>query len=144
MPLLTSADCGTLGKVLLSLSDEDFGKLVSGKTQAQRLFMSGKLKIKGDVMKVSDRATEILLACKSIHIELTGFAGNKNGARIEESSNKSQIVDRLRNENRGPEDIMILGLIPQPHNNRLSNLAVSFPDLRCNCCCTESHFQSSP
>jgi len=39
--------------VTLSLSDEDFGKLVSGKTQAQRLFMSGKLKIKGDVMKVS-------------------------------------------------------------------------------------------
>lgn len=38
--------------VTLSLSDEDFGKLVSGKTQAQRLFMSGKLKIKGDVMKV--------------------------------------------------------------------------------------------
>ena len=36
----------------LSLSDEDFGKLVSGKTQAQRLFMSGKLKVKGDVMKV--------------------------------------------------------------------------------------------
>ena len=39
--------------VTLSLSDEDFGKLVGGKTQAQRLFMSGKLKIKGDVMKVS-------------------------------------------------------------------------------------------
>ena len=38
--------------VTLSLSDEDFGKLVSGKTQAQRLFMSGKLKVKGDVMKV--------------------------------------------------------------------------------------------
>lgn len=37
--------------VTLSLSDEDFAKLVSGKTQAQRLFMSGKLKIKGDVMK---------------------------------------------------------------------------------------------
>ena len=37
----------------LSLSDEDFGKMVSGKTQAQRLFMSGKLKIKGDVMKAS-------------------------------------------------------------------------------------------
>ena len=36
----------------LSLSDEDFGKLVAGKTQAQRLFMSGKLKIKGNVMKV--------------------------------------------------------------------------------------------
>ena len=38
----------------LSLSDEDFAKLVSGKTQAQRLFMSGKLKVKGDVMKVSN------------------------------------------------------------------------------------------
>ena len=36
----------------LSLSDDDFAKLASGKTQAQRLFMSGKLKIKGDVMKV--------------------------------------------------------------------------------------------
>lgn len=38
--------------VTLSLSDDDFAKLVSGQTQAQRLFMSGKLKIKGDVMKV--------------------------------------------------------------------------------------------
>ncbi len=41
-----------MNAVTLSLSDEDFGKLVNGKTQAQRLFMSGKLKIKGDVMKV--------------------------------------------------------------------------------------------
>jgi putative sterol carrier protein len=39
--------------VALSLSDEDFGKLVGGKTQAQRLFMSGKLKVKGDVMKAT-------------------------------------------------------------------------------------------
>lgn len=39
--------------VTLSLSDEDFDKLVSGKTQAQRLFMSGKLKIKGDVMRAT-------------------------------------------------------------------------------------------
>ena len=38
--------------VTLSLSEEDFGKLVAGKTQAQRLFMAGKLKVKGDVMKV--------------------------------------------------------------------------------------------
>ena len=36
----------------LSLSDDDFGKLAAGKTQAQRLFMAGKLKIKGDIMKV--------------------------------------------------------------------------------------------
>ena len=39
--------------VTLSLSDEDFGKLTSGKTQAQRLFMAGKLKIAGDVMKAT-------------------------------------------------------------------------------------------
>ena len=39
--------------VSLALTDDDFGKMVAGKTQAQRLFMSGKLKIKGDVMKVS-------------------------------------------------------------------------------------------
>ena len=37
----------------LELSDEDFGNLVSGKGNAQRLFMSGKLKIKGDMMKAT-------------------------------------------------------------------------------------------
>ena len=47
----SDADCRVT--VTLSLSDEDFGKLVAGKTQAQRLFMSGKLKIKGDVMKAT-------------------------------------------------------------------------------------------
>ncbi|KAI9725887.1 MAG: hypothetical protein M1834_009475 [Cirrosporium novae-zelandiae] len=55
---------GTVGKgavpegadkadVNLILSDEDFGKLVKGKANAQRLFMGGKLKIKGDVMKAT-------------------------------------------------------------------------------------------
>ncbi|KAK8089903.1 hypothetical protein PG997_004864 [Apiospora hydei] len=39
--------------VTLMLSDEDFGKLVTGQGNAQRLFMSGKLKIKGDVMKAT-------------------------------------------------------------------------------------------
>jgi putative sterol carrier protein len=37
--------------VTLSLSDDDFGKLVSGKANAQKLFMSGKLKIKGKMPK---------------------------------------------------------------------------------------------
>ena len=37
----------------LSLSDADFQSLVTGKANAQRLFMSGKLKIKGDVMKAT-------------------------------------------------------------------------------------------
>jgi putative sterol carrier protein len=39
--------------VTLTLSDADFGNLVTGKANAQRLFMSGKLKIKGDVMKAT-------------------------------------------------------------------------------------------
>jgi uncharacterized protein YqgC (DUF456 family) len=42
-----------LRAVTLSLSDADFGNLVQGKGNAQRLFMSGKLKIKGDVMKAT-------------------------------------------------------------------------------------------
>lgn len=47
------APSGKKADVTLSLSDDDFAKLVSGQTQAQRLFMSGKLKIKGDVMKAT-------------------------------------------------------------------------------------------
>ncbi|CAK7273954.1 hypothetical protein SEPCBS119000_005922 [Sporothrix epigloea] len=39
--------------VELQLSDENFGKLVMGKAKAQGLFMSGKLKIKGNVMKAA-------------------------------------------------------------------------------------------
>ncbi|KAG5994341.1 hypothetical protein E4U52_001243 [Claviceps spartinae] len=44
-----------LGKptVTLSLSEEDFGKLVDGSANPQRLFMSGKLKVKGDIMKAT-------------------------------------------------------------------------------------------
>lgn len=37
--------------VILSLSDENFGKLVSGSGKAQQMFMSGKLKVKGNIMK---------------------------------------------------------------------------------------------
>ncbi|KAL8907797.1 MAG: hypothetical protein Q9207_001200 [Kuettlingeria erythrocarpa] len=44
---------GKKADVTLQLSDEEFGKMVAGKTQAQRLFMSGKLKVKGDVMKAT-------------------------------------------------------------------------------------------
>lgn len=45
---------GVDGKVVtLLLSDVDFAKLVSGKANAQKLFMSGKLKVKGDVMRAT-------------------------------------------------------------------------------------------
>ncbi|RMZ87815.1 hypothetical protein DV736_g4954, partial [Chaetothyriales sp. CBS 134916] len=47
------APSGKKADVTLSLSDENFANLVSGKANAQQLFMSGKLKIKGNVMKAS-------------------------------------------------------------------------------------------
>ncbi|EEP80533.1 fatty acid-binding protein [Uncinocarpus reesii 1704] len=42
---------GEKSDVTLLLSDSDFGGLVSGSSNAQRLFMGGKLKIRGNVMK---------------------------------------------------------------------------------------------
>lgn len=55
--------------VTLSLSDEDFGKLVSGKANAQRLFMGGKLKVKGDVMKAT-KLTPILAKAQTVKAKL--------------------------------------------------------------------------
>lgn len=39
--------------VTLVLNDSEFQKLVAGKANAQNLFMSGKLKIKGDMMRAT-------------------------------------------------------------------------------------------
>jgi putative sterol carrier protein len=39
--------------VTLNLTDATFADLVAGKANAQKLFMSGKLKVKGDVMKAT-------------------------------------------------------------------------------------------
>ncbi|KAJ4316624.1 hypothetical protein N0V84_007744 [Fusarium piperis] len=47
------AGVGTKPDVTLSLSEENFGKLVAGEANAQRLFMGGKLKVKGNVMKAT-------------------------------------------------------------------------------------------
>ncbi|KAJ5273005.1 hypothetical protein N7478_008130 [Penicillium angulare] len=44
---------GGKADVTLSLSDSDFASLVAGKANAQRLFMGGKLKIKGNIMKAT-------------------------------------------------------------------------------------------
>ncbi len=52
---------GTVGKglpsekadITLIITDENFKNLVEGKANAQRLFMGGKLKVKGNVMKAS-------------------------------------------------------------------------------------------
>ncbi|KXJ90942.1 SCP2 sterol-binding domain-containing protein [Microdochium bolleyi] len=64
-------DKGVVGKgtgnkptVTLSLSEEDFGKLVAGTADPQRLFMGGKLKAKGDIMKAT-KMQPILAKAKS-------------------------------------------------------------------------------
>ncbi|KAJ5871264.1 uncharacterized protein N7529_003617 [Penicillium soppii] len=48
-----SAPQGAKADVTLTLSDSDFAQLVAGKANAQRLFMGGKLKIKGNIMKAT-------------------------------------------------------------------------------------------
>ncbi|KAJ5087364.1 hypothetical protein N7456_010980 [Penicillium angulare] len=48
-----AAPAGGKADVTLSLSDDDFASLVAGKANAQRLFMGGKLKIKGNIMKAT-------------------------------------------------------------------------------------------
>ncbi|GAD92984.1 conserved hypothetical protein [Paecilomyces variotii No. 5] len=48
-----AAPAGGKADVTLSLSDDDFAGLASGKANAQRLFMGGKLKIKGNIMKAT-------------------------------------------------------------------------------------------
>ncbi|RMZ80812.1 hypothetical protein DV737_g2805, partial [Chaetothyriales sp. CBS 132003] len=47
------APSGKKADVVLILSDENFAGLVAGKANAQQLFMSGKLKVKGNVMKAT-------------------------------------------------------------------------------------------
>ncbi|KAA8915630.1 hypothetical protein TRICI_002211 [Trichomonascus ciferrii] len=50
---------GTVEKpdITLSMSDDHFGQLVEGKANAQKLFMTGKLKVKGNVMKAASVET---------------------------------------------------------------------------------------
>ncbi|RKF81458.1 Fatty acid-binding protein [Golovinomyces cichoracearum] len=51
--------------VTLSLSDEDFGKLVAGKGNAQRMFMTGSLRVSGDIMKANVMPTILKKAMAS-------------------------------------------------------------------------------
>jgi len=57
------APAGEKPTVTLVLADGDFLKLVNGTAKAQSLFMGGKLKIKGDMMKAT-RLEPILNAAK--------------------------------------------------------------------------------
>lgn len=57
----TSAPSGP-ADITLNVSESDFGKLVEGKANAQRLFMSGKLKVKGNIMKAASIETVLKTA----------------------------------------------------------------------------------
>ena len=67
-------ETGTVGKgaapegkkadVTLTLPDEDFAKLVAGQANAQKMFMGGKLKVKGNVMK----ATKLETVLKKVNV----------------------------------------------------------------------------
>ncbi|KAF3907742.1 hypothetical protein AA313_de0209248 [Arthrobotrys entomopaga] len=50
---------GAKPDITLLMSDADFNKLANGKAKAQSLFMSGALKVKGDMMKAT-RAEVVL------------------------------------------------------------------------------------
>ncbi|KAF8470857.1 SCP2 sterol-binding domain-containing protein [Kalaharituber pfeilii] len=52
-----SAPEGQKPDVTLEFKDEDFGKLVKGEVQAQKLFMGGKMKVRGDLMKATKAET---------------------------------------------------------------------------------------
>lgn len=59
---IAKADSPPKSDVQLLLKDADFVKLASGKANGQKLFMNGKLKVKGNMMK----ATAIESVFKSI------------------------------------------------------------------------------
>lgn len=50
---LTKIDGAQKSDVQLILKDADFVKLASGKANGQKLFMNGKLKVKGNMMKAT-------------------------------------------------------------------------------------------
>jgi len=56
--------------VTLILSDVDFAKLTTGKANAQKLFMSGKLKVKGDMMKATKLEVVLKKAQSKIEAKL--------------------------------------------------------------------------
>jgi len=58
----------------LLLKDEDFAKLLSGEVPAQRLFMSGGMKVRGDIMKATKAEVSIY--------SYSYLCGNKGGTLI--------------------------------------------------------------
>ena len=44
---------GKAADITLKMNDADFTKLIAGTANAQKMFMSGKLKVTGDIMKAT-------------------------------------------------------------------------------------------
>ena len=51
---LTETTADAESDLLINLGDLDFKKLVNGKSNSQKLFLTGKLKVRGDVMKAAN------------------------------------------------------------------------------------------
>lgn len=60
--------------ITINIGDLDFKKLVLGKSNAQKLFMSGKLKIKGNVMKLAN-IENILKSANPLKLKLWSNRG---------------------------------------------------------------------
>lgn len=78
----------------LSLSDENFGKLVTGKTKAQSLFMSGKLKIKGNVMK--GKKQKLVDKYYSVFRETDGWNSYKDGTYPRKGQSPGETVNEMQ------------------------------------------------
>ncbi|RFU29132.1 hypothetical protein B7463_g7204, partial [Scytalidium lignicola] len=79
--------------VTLSLSDDDFGKLIAGKANAQRLFMGGKLKVKGDVMKAT-KMEPILKKAQAVKAKLRVETKTDTMADVPQRANAAQLAAR--------------------------------------------------
>jgi hypothetical protein len=78
---------------VLSLSDENFGKMVSGKTKAQNLFMSGKLKIKGNVMKGKSVLDMCCVKWEKWNKLIEVAYSDEDGTDIGKGSTKGEAID---------------------------------------------------
>ncbi|KAI9665295.1 MAG: hypothetical protein M1831_001732 [Alyxoria varia] len=77
-----STEDGQKPQVTLQLSDADFQKLIEGKGNAQQMFMSGKLKVKGDVMKATKMEPYVLHSDFDTQARANeGEAMNANGSK---------------------------------------------------------------